>query len=560
MLQMNDVKSSGLLCTGLIRYHKLENYGSKEAQVQFSYNPTTGERLVQSLPRIGQVKHEQQNQNETSSWVHKSEHDHNLARNDIKEESLDINEMEDMDDKKNIITTATGLSRNIDSTHLFRRPRRVSSPRATSNISKHTIKVNRSKAVGRRQSFPSTSYSTCGHKLVSQTVKEPVTTTKTTTEQISSDEVTNAVNSITVDAVGSDPTACEESSSHRRCVEEPNVNEEEETEVLDTTLPKMNAIETRLSLLEQRLVSSTVSPLALSTATTAVITSLRWEFLKTLEKPLKDLNCPNLSQYGITGKKLEVKTVCDYMSFKELSAHLSVTAETNAQNNRNSRIAYSPAFHVTQAGSKATDEMSILFSTLADLTSLLRIRDDRDHESILTTEVKTKHFNLFRYLGTYVIDENTSNKTFQDEEEMILSDKSSTSTRTSNSLRLFIGSAPVKFEKVFNAKVYKEGQVNSLRRNEYLSLVVEQKCTNFCPVQRCFLSTWVPSYVKSLFFIDCQFDEDGTVPCKELSKYFVLRWNRQNPLRQFVESGLKTSSTLGIICLELSPSQSHMYS
>ena len=298
----------------------------------------------------------------------------------------------------------------------------------------------------------------------------------------------------------------------------------------DINARNLKVLETRLSLIEQKLVNSITSPVGmLSASTHSVISSLRWAFLKSLDRPVKEVHSPHLGQYGIASKTIEVKVFCDYMTFKEIAAYLSLS---NCNKDNHSRLVFSPAFHITQAGSTAADNMSILSSTLVDVLSVLRIRDDRDYESILCTEATNKPTNVFRYLGTYIIHEDnglgvTSKR--EDVNPLNSSDCISVSSRASKKIRLFLGSSPVKYIEAPNVKCYKKQEVNVENRSDYPSVIFQQRCVNFCPVQKCFQSTWTDGFVRSNFRVNCEFDDDGTVPPSELSKFFVLRWNRLQP-------------------------------
>ena len=124
-----------------------------------------------------------------------------------------------------------------------------------------------------------------------------------------------------------------------------------------------------------------------SAPTLSVVVSLRWAFLKALEKPLRFVNYPGLAVNVLTSHSFSVSVQFDYYCFRDISASLTKEHPEARDEPMKSRVAFSPSFHTTKSGSSAVNNLNILFSSLADLTSFLRIRDDNDFESILSKEV-----------------------------------------------------------------------------------------------------------------------------------------------------------------------------
>ena len=158
----------------------------------------------------------------------------------------------------------------------------------------------------------------------------------------------------------------------------------------------------RLRLLEERLsmTESTGGNQQLSASSMYVLVSLRWSLLKSLEKPLKVLELPGLSQHGLDHRDLVVSTHCDYNAFKEIAAVLEKEHRSSA-NGSGKRVAFSPPFSTTQSGSTASNDLNILFSCLSDIATFLRIRDDADFERILSKEVISGSTTILRMLGTF---------------------------------------------------------------------------------------------------------------------------------------------------------------
>ena len=77
--------------------------------------------------------------------------------------------------------------------------------------------------------------------------------------------------------------------------------------------------------------------------------------------------------------------------------------------------------------------------------------------------------------------------------------------RSTNSLRLFLGSSPIIFVPVSDFRAFKEQQDHSKEQKIFLSVVLEHKFTNFFDAEKFFLSPWVASFVRLEFILDCTF-------------------------------------------------------
>jgi len=280
-------------------------------------------------------------------------------------------------------------------------------------------------------------------------------------------------------------------------------------------------INIRLQLLERRMHDMSKTPSsALSSTAFSVIVALRWSFLKSLERPLKFPDHPSLSSHGLASHEVSVSVLCDYQTFRELSALLETEHNSTPEGNVSRRIAFSPSFNTIQSGSNAADDLNIIFSCLADLTSFLRVRDDNDFDNILSKEVVTETSTMLRILGTATIAHIGDTQ----QERGALSNSTSSVSATSerrSAVRLFVGTAPVQFIQRSDIR-----DTSFDPRTTFSSAVIEQECTHFCNTQKCFQEPWVIHRTHSNLSVCSRFDLDGTVPKKELRNYFVLNWSR----------------------------------
>ena len=156
----------------------------------------------------------------------------------------------------------------------------------------------------------------------------------------------------------------DEGSAH--AVEGSSKDGHERTEQLSTKpSSELDDVRIRLRLIERQLEDvkpSNRSASSITTTTRSVIVSLRWTFLKALEKPLKPPQIYTASPHGIQQQEFSVSVQCDYHTFREIAAVLAKEHHCLPDNPNGSRVAFSPSFHTTQSGSTASDNMNILFS------------------------------------------------------------------------------------------------------------------------------------------------------------------------------------------------------
>ena len=107
--------------------------------------------------------------------------------------------------------------------------------------------------------------------------------------------------------------------------------------------------------------------------------------MKRLEKPLRLLAFPQLSEQGVASILLSIRADCDYATFKEIAASLDrqfspSSSHNTAQTQPSSRIAFHPNFARTQCGSTGVDNLSISFTCFMDIMDALGVRDEDDYE------------------------------------------------------------------------------------------------------------------------------------------------------------------------------------
>lgn len=288
------------------------------------------------------------------------------------------------------------------------------------------------------------------------------------------------------------------------------------------TSVEKSELEVRLRLVERRLQDVSMVPTSnLSSSAHAIIVSLRWSMLRYLEKPLKYLNLPGISTHGVGSHRLSVSVQCDYNTLRELADTLAKEHPRASNQPTKSRVAFSPSFHKIQSGSSASDNMNIIFTSLADLSSFLGIRDDNDFEAILSKEVLSESTSLLRILGTC-----THKIDFDSEKQSSDSTKSMNSVSASSevvpNIRLFVGTAPVDYV------MAEKGNVHSYAEHEtFQSTLLQQEGKHFCSGQKCYRTPWSSQPIQSDLSVRSKFDLDGTVSKDDLNNYFTLNWSRQ---------------------------------
>ena len=259
---------------------------------------------------------------------------------------------------------------------------------------------------------------------------------------------------------------------------------------------------------------------SMSSTMYSVLVSLRWAFLKALEKPLKPFTDSSQAKTGISQHQVSINVQCDYNTFREMSAVLAKEYRCVPEEPNLSRVAFSPSFHTTQSGSTASTDMSVIFSSLSDLTSFLRIRDDNDFEAILSKEVLSSTSTLLRILGSLKLSSHADNEPQRRQENTALTSTTlsvSASSEQSQFVHVYVGTAPISSS---SSRSRAEHKIFS-------STVFTQECKHFCSVQKCFRTPWTLKQIESPHLVDCSFHLDGAVSAEEMKNYFTLKWKQQ---------------------------------
>ena len=286
-------------------------------------------------------------------------------------------------------------------------------------------------------------------------------------------------------------------------------------------------MEVRISLLEYTLETMVRHPQSLlDSHSFSVLLSLRWSLAKSLEKPLKRTNLTDLSKYGLASDILSVKVQCDHNSFMTIAKYIENMYNTTNLSYRDSRVAFAPPFPVIHSGSQSASDLSIIFATLSDLTHLLNIRDERDYEHIMVKENVTESASFFRLLGTYAITTDEPDPVTSNEQTSSVSVCTTSSAHESQSIRLYVASAPVQVEFGPVATPREPTQpLPSSNTAGFHSVLLTQKCENFSTSKSCFQADWVPYKVRSKFNVVTKLDADCDIHSRQIKDHFVMSWN-----------------------------------
>lgn len=286
----------------------------------------------------------------------------------------------------------------------------------------------------------------------------------------------------------------------------------------------------RLELLERKVqdINHTKSP-QLSLSAQSIIVALKWNLLLQLEKPLKELRLEGLSQLGIASHTYKISTQCDYSTFRELAASLESVHACTDNPNRTGRLAFSPSFDIVRSSSGAADNLVTIFSTMADLTDFLQIRDQQDYESILSKEIFTDEKSLIRLAGTFAIEDSTEilppsaskGDTNSLESISVFSSKELLKDKV---IRIYVASSPVSISAAQsnNTSPDESGDNDRLLK----TTLIEQSCVHFSTETKSFQSKWRSFEIQSDFKVSCFFDLDGVARPSQLKTYFTLTWSR----------------------------------
>ncbi|MEM1282987.1 MAG: hypothetical protein AAGG81_05480 [Chlamydiota bacterium] len=299
----------------------------------------------------------------------------------------------------------------------------------------------------------------------------------------------------------------------------------------------ISSLRSRVASLTESLVKARVPDSLTSNVTKlpqyaeTVLASLKWLLMKRIEKPLKQVHLPQLSERGIARIILSVKCDCDYATFSDIARSIATYfdltgALDTTPSPSSSRVCFHPDYSRTQSGSTGVDNLSISFTCLSDVMDFLGVRDEDDYEKILCTEVDTSRQRLLQIVGTleigrqggdarnFTVGGNAARSSFS-------SCNNVTNTTGMDTISIYVGSAPYRM-----MVEDKESQSNCDEKRAFKSFMFQQDCIHFCEQQMCYKTGWrtrsEPTSLKIPGRRGLQSDPDRT-------KYFVLNWSQLKP-------------------------------
>ena len=296
------------------------------------------------------------------------------------------------------------------------------------------------------------------------------------------------------------------------------------------------------------------TPTSLPHYAVSVLVTLKWLLMKKLEKPLRTLPLPQLSERGVASLVLSVKSDCDYGTFKHIAASLQrqfcpELGRNTDQSPSSSRITFHPNFARTQCDSTGVDNLSVSFTCFADLMDALRVRDEDDFENLLSMEVGKQHDNLFQLIGTLVlpdaaivgaaqersgtysvddeiVDENELIRTTPLHEQPLTVTSTTPATVTTNpgTMSIYIGTSPLHGDN--DTDIYNGLSVLSDIKsvdNPFHTLAFQQDCSHFCELQKCYKSQWKSVSRPSTLSVPIR---RGLRKDPDKQRFFVLNWTQ----------------------------------
>ena len=524
-------------CRGVLLYHKLKHYQTERANVEFSYVQKSGERLVSTT--IG--REQSHMRKEGSSWIYIDEN----VTDDGKYQSGSSSSQSQL----NIINTDRTSDTQIPL------PTIITAPILADNTDHIDVNFERHDERHKSKRSSSRTLSLNNEKAVSLTPRKEITRSRQRRNSSTAPHLkvapTSPDNSSIVNVAMKGAISVPAGDNGNDLPNSPSLIKKEDklqSENRNNTNEhiSMDRIEMRMYLMERNLANVMKDKeLSLPSSTEAVLVALRWSFLRILEKPLKPLQIPDLTKYGIASNVVTAKCECDYNGFKDITSYLGRVYASSTASNRDSRVVFSPSYSTVQSGSFAVKDMRVIFSTLADICSLLGVREEEDYEKMLSKEVQSESTSLLRLVGTFrVLDSNSTSpndSTLQIEDHTATSSQSANATSSSSScIQVFLGTAPVvhNVEKDENLKIVKAEDTKPSAGNqshhheldletEFRSVVFEQKCDHFSISKMCFQTKWMVKHISSKLNVTCRFDPDGGISCGKLSDHIVLKWSRQ---------------------------------
>lgn len=510
--EIDDYSSAAATRTGEVRYHAFQNYNAEYAKVTFYYIHSTNERFISSEGKnnLNNLAENADAQVSMCSWMFPDEVATHIPEISHRTSTIQA-------------TAPRTPNRSPDKTLSVKRP--STTRRQGSENSLHRRRLH--SAIRKRdyvdqpgpfspQSSQSNPDQTHTSALENNMQHAPGDSSASECPR-DDDSVMEPGEQRALKGSGNDVQLEEKSTAIAL-----NVTNERETQRFD----RESHIQMRLELLERKMRDVSQSHMSdPSSAAQSVIISLKWAILRQLEKPLKEIKHPKLCQLGVADCSTEVSAQCDYFTFRELVSCLAYTHGCKRNEESTGRLAFSPSFDTIQSGSVASDNLTVIFSTLADITRFLGIRDELDYESILVKEVVDESKTILRLMGTFQVEEVADTDSVGSTHHSISAD-SNFNRHNHKQIRIYVATAPsaVSIDTINDG----DQNPNNSAPNTFNSIVIDQKCEHFNNTSYTFQSRWTSSPVHSPFKVSCAFDLDGIARPSQLKNFFTLSWSRQS--------------------------------
>lgn len=260
-----------------------------------------------------------------------------------------------------------------------------------------------------------------------------------------------------------------------------------------------------------------------------VLLGLKWNLMKRLERPLKEVHLENNSSEGISAGFITVKCDCDHSAFRDIASYLAwrhVFNNDSGDSNvaQTSRTNFIPNVNRALSPSLGTDNVIITFSSLSDVTDLLGINDEDDFEKTLVKEIRGTNTHLAQVVGCLctIGDGNVWNYP-QSSTSHSFDSKSSVQTAsvsTSPFFRIFVGAAP---HNILADRILPDGvETTSKDKLPYIqsipntnsSVLFEQPLQIFCMKRNSYRAKWRARLVTTSFSPTNR--KPGTKPDKKI--------------------------------------------
>lgn len=549
--------ADGKSCTGEILYDKLDNYDRESALVRFTVNPSTDERLLHTVNDKGQKLSKA---GESSSWIFCDDPIPEQSLSSVSQSSSDTNIGSSQQRTRNKYTATKHGAPSTRRSPVLPISKTASKigkiKRRSSNLTRFATDSSEEYLLPSSEltSSPKNARSIQKSPFRSRLSKERREARRTITQGISSQPNIALGNGLPPQSSARSPSETQNDVAHpheNQDVAPPaNDNHNDGAHLLgheavlnpsegnnEQHSSHVNNLSLRVHLLELQLSQFMKSPAAptITSSSLIILLSLKWNLMKRLERPLKEVNTEGRSSHGISAGFINVKCDCDHSTFREIAAYL---AWRNGFNNdsgdsdvvKSSRTSFIPSVNRALSPSLGSDNVFITFTVLTDITDLLGVNDEDDFEQILSKETRGSSTHLVQVVGclSTVRDVNAPDASTSSN-----SSDSNNSVQTSSSsnppfYRVFVGAAPhdILAERILPKDV-ETTSTDKLPCTEsgsttYSSVLFEQPLQNFSIERNSYRAKWRARLVTTSF-----------LPCNKASmsepdktRSFFLKWTR----------------------------------